>query len=184
MSEHPLSSHLAINLRKLRAERQLTQRQLAERCGVPRATLASIEAGGGNPTLNLLGALVSGLQISIEELIGPPRQDVQHFSKGFGRQVSKQGARMAPLVPESLPGLEVSRIELAPRGHLVGVPHKAGTREYLTCEHGAITLVLGGATYPLTTGEALAFRGDQRHSYQNLDAQEPCVAVSVVCFGA
>jgi quercetin dioxygenase-like cupin family protein len=58
-------------------------------------------------------------------------------------------------------------------------PHTPGTREYLTCETGAITLVAAGETWRLSPGDLVAFRGDQKHSYTN-EAMEPAVGFSVV----
>jgi quercetin dioxygenase-like cupin family protein len=62
---------------------------------------------------------------------------------------------------------------------LVGVPHTPGTREYLTCERGRIELVASGESYALEPGDVVVFRGDQRHSYQNV-GQGETVAYSVV----
>jgi quercetin dioxygenase-like cupin family protein len=80
---------------------------------------------------------------------------------------------VAPLLPEAIPGLDISRMELKPGGSLGGISHTAGAREYLTCERGRIEL---------GPGDALVFRGDQRHSYRNLDARRAAVAITVVCF--
>ena len=52
-------------------------------------------------------------------------------------------------------------------GQLGGIPHTPGTREYLTCESGRIELVASGERWELGPGDALVFRGDQRHSYAN-----------------
>jgi quercetin dioxygenase-like cupin family protein len=73
-------------------------------------------------------------------------------------------------------------MELEPGGRMVGVPHTPGTREYLTCERGRIELVASGECWRLETGDALVFRGDQRHTYRNLDSRRAAVAISVVCF--
>ena len=67
---------------------------------------------------------------------------------------------------------------------MTGVPHKTGTREYLTCERGCIELVAGGEHHRLEAGDMLVFRGDQRHSYLNPDRRRAAIAVSVVCFSA
>jgi quercetin dioxygenase-like cupin family protein len=61
----------------------------------------------------------------------------------------------------------IERIELPARATLTGVPHTAGTREYLTCERGAIVLAASGERYELATGDVVVFRGDQRHAYSN-----------------
>ena len=63
--------------------------------------------------------------------------------------------------------MEIDRIELPPRVKMTGVPHTPGTREYLTVESGAITLVAAGESFELEVGDVIAFRGDQRHSYAN-----------------
>ena len=64
---------------------------------------------------------------------------------------------------------------------MVGVPHTPGTREYLTCEHGAIELTRPARAYRLAAGDVVVFRGDQRHGYRN-PGTPAAVAYSVVAF--
>ena len=175
--------NLGANVRRLRAARGLSQQQMARLAGLPRPTWASLEVGGANPTLAVLARAAAALQVSIEELIGPPRTAARLFPASEIPVRRRQGARLRPLLPEATPGLEISRMELAPGGQLAGIPHTPGTREYLTCEAGRIELVASGERWRLGPGDALVFRGDQRHAYRNLDAQRPAVAISVVCFG-
>jgi transcriptional regulator with XRE-family HTH domain len=175
-------ANLAANVRRLRETRGLSQAQMARLAGLPRPTWASLETGTANPTLAVLGRAAAALSVSIEELIGPPRTAARHFPAGAWPESKRQGARIRPLVPESIPGLEIARMELAPGGQLGGVPHTPGTREYLTCERGRIELVASGERWRLDPGDALVFRGDQRHSYRNLDGRRSAVAISVVCF--
>jgi quercetin dioxygenase-like cupin family protein len=73
----------------------------------------------------------------------------------------------------------MDRLELEPGGVLVGVPHTAGTREYLTCELGRIELAAAGESWTLAPGDVLVFRGDQKHSYKN-PGRLRAVAYSVV----
>jgi transcriptional regulator with XRE-family HTH domain len=176
-------AHLAANLRRLRAARGLSQQQIAKLAGIPRPTWASLETGDANPTLAVLTRAAAALQVSIEELIGPPRTAARLFRAGEVPGRRRGGATLRPLLPESIPGLEIGWIELAPGGQMVGVPHTPGTREYLTCESGRIELVASGERYQLGPGDALVFRGDQRHGYRNLDDRRPAEAISVVCFG-
>jgi len=175
-------SNLAANLRRLREARGLSQQQMARLAGMPRPTWASLEAGGANPTLGVLARAAAALQVSIEELIGPPRTAARRFAAGEVPVRRRQGALLRPLLPEAIPGLEIARMELDAGGHLAGIPHTPGTREYLTCEQGRLELVASGERWALGPGDALVFRGDQRHSYRNLDARRPAVAISVVCF--
>ena len=176
--------NLASNIRKLREERGLTQHDMSKASGIPRATWASLESGAANPTLSVLSKVASALQVSIEELIGAPKTQVQFYKAGFGKEIKKGRGVLRPLIPEVIPGLEISRMTLEPGGSYPGAPHTPGTREYLSCESGKIELYLSGECWQLDSGDAIAFRGDQKHSYHNPDKRKPCVAQSVVCFAA
>lgn len=177
------AANLASNVRRLREARGLSQHQIAKLAGIPRPTWASLESGAANPTLAVLARAAAALSVSIEELIGPPRTAARLFRAAELRAKKRQGATIRALLPEAIPGLDVARMELAPGGQLGGIPHTPGTREYLSCESGRIELVASGERWELGPGDALVFRGDQRHSYRNLDARRPAVAISVVCFG-
>ena len=181
MTDQP-SANLAANLRRLRDTRAASQQRAAELAGIPRATWASLESGAANPTLDVLTRVANALQVSIEELIGPPRTACRLFTTAEMPEKRRQGARLRPLLPEPIAGLEIARFTLDPGGTLVGLPHTAGTREYLTCEQGRIELVASGESWQLESGQVLVFRGDQRHSYRNLDTRRAAVAISVVCF--
>jgi transcriptional regulator with XRE-family HTH domain len=179
---HDPARNLADNIRRLRESGRLSQQRMAELSGLPRATWASLETGAANPTLAVLTKAAQALQVSIEELIGTPRNEIAHIPAADVRERRRQGAKIRALVPDPIPGLEFSRMELEPGGSMVGVPHTAGTREYLTCDRGRIELVAAGDRWLLEAGDMLVFRGDQRHSYRNPDARQPAVGISVVCF--
>lgn len=114
----------------------MSQQQIAKLSGIPRPTWASLETGTANPTLTVLNKAASALNVSIEELVGSPRSEFEFIPAKKVRERRRQDAKLRPLVPVALPGLEISRTELAPGGRMVGVPHTTGTREYLTCERG------------------------------------------------
>jgi len=82
-------------------------------------------------------------------------------------------------LPDSVPGMLIERLELPAGGPLIGVPHTPGTREYLTCEAGAIDLVASGEVWRVGPGDVVVFRGDQRHSYAN-PTRAAAVGYSVV----
>jgi transcriptional regulator with XRE-family HTH domain len=181
---HDLHRNLANNVRRLREAHNMSQQRMADLSGLPRPTWASLESGSANPTLKVLSKAAQALQVSIEELIGAARNEVQHIAAANVKERRRQDARLRPLVPDALPGLEFSRMQLPPGGRMVGVPHKSGTREYLTCERGSVELIVAGEHWLLEVGDMLVFRGDQRHTYRNPDARDQAVAISVVCFAA
>lgn len=179
-----INKNLADNIRRLREARNLSQQQIAKLSGIPRPTWASLETGAANPTLAVLSKAANALNVSIEELVGPPRSEFKFIPASKVRERKRQGAKVRPLVAEAIPGLEITRTELEAGGRMLGVPHKEGTREYLTCERGKVELVAGGKHHLLNEGDMLVFRGDQKHSYINPDKRQISISVSVVCFAS
>jgi transcriptional regulator with XRE-family HTH domain len=162
-----LGDRLAKNLKQLREARGLTQQQVAKLAGVPRATWTNLESGDANPTIAVLSRAASALQVTVEELISTPRAACELFASGALPTRRQGDAKVHKLLPHPIPGMEMDRIELPPGGRMQGVPHTAGTREYLACETGAIELVAAGERWHLEAGDVVTFRGDQRHSYAN-----------------
>jgi XRE family transcriptional regulator, regulator of sulfur utilization len=179
--ERDAAGHLGRNIQALREARGQTQQQLARLAGVPRATWANLESGVANPTLAVLIKVAQALQVRLEELIEAPRH-VGRLYRAASLPTRLRGAvAVRKLLPETIPGLEIERMELPPRSAMAGVPHTDGTREYLTCERGRIELSAGGASFALDPGDVVVFRGDQRHGYRNL-AGTTAVAYSVIAF--
>lgn len=177
-----LAENLAQNLKYMRQRRELTQSRLSSLAGIPRPTLALIESGTSNPTLAILARLSAALQVSIDELLTAPRSQCQVFKKGTlptKRRGPNGSTIVNQLLPDPIPGLEFERLELAPGGRMQGVPHRAGTREYLTCERGTLKLFAGGEEIVLSQGDMVAFQGDQPHAYIN-PGRSTAVGFSVI----
>src|SRR5580692_8914057 len=160
-----MHDHLADNIKALREARGLSQQQIAQIAGIPRATWTHLESGGANPTLAVLVKVANALQVRLDELLVRKRGDVA----------------IRKLLPEPLPGLDLERMVLPAGARMAGVPHTPGTREYLTCERGTVELAVGGERYRLAEGDVVVFRGDQRHGYHNPGAQV-AVAYSAIAF--
>ena len=173
------AAHVADNVRTLRDARGLSQQQIAKIAGVPRATWTHLESGTANPTLAVLVKVANALQVRVDELLAPPRQPGRHI-RAAELPVRQRGqVAVRKLLPETIAGLDLERMALPPGARMVGVPHTAGTREYLTCERGEVELSVGGAVYRLAAGDVVVFRGDQRHSYEN-KGRGTAIAYSVV----
>jgi len=175
------AAHLGRNIQGLREARGQTQQQVARVAGVPRATWANLESGAANPTLAVLIKVARALQVRLEELIEPPRRIGRLYRAAALPSRTRGPVTVRKLLPETIAGLEIERMELPPRASMAGVPHTAGTREYLTCERGQIELAAGGATFALEPGDVVVFRGDQKHGYRN-PGTTAAIAYSVVAF--
>jgi XRE family transcriptional regulator, regulator of sulfur utilization len=165
--EDAIARHIAQNIKQLRQSRNLTQEQLYRLSGVPRPTWSNLESGGANPTVSVLVKVAATLQVSVEELISPPKAVAKFYPAGSIVKQRRGGVTIRKLLPDHLQGLELERMELAPRSMMKGVPHRMGTREYLACESGSVELMVSGEKYELERGDVVVFRGDQNHSYAN-----------------
>jgi transcriptional regulator with XRE-family HTH domain len=173
------STNLGFNIRKLREARGLTQQQLSKASGVPRPTWANLETGAANPTLGVLVKVAQALGVSIEELIAPPRSAARCYRAAELPKRQRGDASVGRILPDPLPGLEIDRMEFRPGASFRGIPHTAGTREYLACESGELELWASGEKYELGPGDVVVFRGDQNHSYRN-PGKSRAVAYSIV----
>ena len=57
-------------LKTLREQKNLTQEQLAEMCGVRRTTISMIEVGTNKPSIDLALKLAKTLDCTVEQLVG------------------------------------------------------------------------------------------------------------------
>src|SRR5688572_27677565 len=135
-----VAQNLGTNVRHLREARRMSQEQIARIAGIPRPTWSNIESGASNPTLTVLIKVSNALQVPLEELIGPERQPVKLYRSETLQSRQRGNVTVRRLIPESLAGLQIDRMEFAPGAYMQGIPHTTGTREYLTCEIGKVEL--------------------------------------------
>ena len=106
-----------------------------------RAPRANLESGGSNPTLSVLIKAANALQVPLEELIGPPRAMVKLYKAGRCPSLCRGKVKLRKLLPDVIAGFEIDRMEFPGGSYMAGIPHTPGTREYLTCESGAVQLM-------------------------------------------
>ena len=57
-----------LKMKAARAEKDLSQQELADMCGVSRQTINAIEKGDYNPTINLCIAICKALDVTLDRL--------------------------------------------------------------------------------------------------------------------
>ncbi len=176
-----IAENLADNVRALREARGLSQQQMAQIAGMPRPTWAHLESGAANPTVTVLVRVADALQVRLEELIGPPRAAARLYTAGSLPARKRGAVTVRQLLPDTVAGLSLERMELPAGAAMVGIPHTPGTREYLTCESGEVELAAAGRAWRLSAGDVVVFRGDQKHGYRN-PGRATAIAYSVVAF--
>ena len=177
--------NIAKNISSLREKKNISQATLAKLSGTTRASIALLESGSANPTLDILLKISQGLKISIDELISSPRAECKHIKASevpLDRR-SRNGVVLRKLLPDKIPSTEMDELQLDPGAAMTGSPHVEGTREYFTCVSGQISVGVLGEVYHLEKGDVLSFPGDKPHSYKN-SSRARASGISVVFFSA
>src|SRR5688572_1842768 len=81
IAEHDLNRRVAERVRTVRALRGLTLDALAERSGVSRSMISSVERAESSPTAALLGRLAAGLGITLASLFETPGTGAQPVAR-------------------------------------------------------------------------------------------------------
>jgi len=148
--------------------------RLAAAAGVSRAALAHIESAHGNPTLDLLCRIATGLQVPFVELLAGPRDPVGVLRRSES-QVLYSADRKVESRPLTLAGSlvrgEIYELRLAPHTAHLSQAHASGTREVVVVVAGLLRLHVGVAVYELTVGDSVCFDADKTHVYENPAAE-------------
>lgn len=159
-------SILAGNLLKAREQRGLTLTGLAERCGIAKSTLSTLESGEGNPTVETLWAIANALDVPFGLLVSGA--DVGENS--LAAELAGEGS-IVRLIERSdgEPEIEVYSVELKAGYRQESAPHPAGVCERVTVLSGA--MLVGDPERPklVRAGESCAFAADVPHVYGATD---------------
>jgi transcriptional regulator with XRE-family HTH domain len=79
----PFLAVFGATVRRLRENRGMTQRDLAERVGLGRTSMTNLERGNQNPPLSILPSLARGLGVSTRELFA----EIDKTSEGVDEDV-------------------------------------------------------------------------------------------------
>ena len=167
---------LAFNMKILRKELSLSQDQLSERSGVPRSTIASLERGEGNPTLQVLIGLAQGLGVTIAGLLAVQKpkallysgKDFQVLRKNLissGKKSAALDVDVLRLTPPNARYLVMEKVVLKAGERFSGTPHAPGTEEYFFTLSGVFEIEVGTENFTVNNGELLCFDGNQKHIY-------------------
>ncbi len=156
-------------IRELRAQRKMTQQQLANRAEIPRATLATIEKDESNPSLAAVYKISVALDCTIDDLLEKHHDRVEYISRdNMGRTESGDGVYQALTIsPITDPSFSQQIFSLDANSIFHGKPHPPGSEEYLHILEGEVVLDVAGEETRLRTGDSAHFRGNVQHSYRN-----------------
>jgi len=166
-----LASVIGSRVRHERTERGWTLDRLAETAGVSRRMVVNVEQGAVNPSIGTLLRLSDALGVGLPALVEPPQQErakVTRTGDGAVLWTSSTGGRAVLVAGTEPPDVvELWEWTLAPGDEHASEAHSKGTRELLQVHDGTLVITVADESFTLAAGDALAFRGDEAHSYAN-----------------
>ena len=165
-----MNQNIALNLKRIRKARGYSLDLVAEQTGVSKSMLGQIERGEANPTVTILGKIVSGLRIELLDLVDPPKEQNYLLRKDllFPTKDKEGKYRVYTYFPyEKRRNFEIYVMEIEPGGCYPSGAHGENTQEYLIVETGELYLKTDDTSCQVRAGDALRFDTDKDHMYYN-----------------
>jgi transcriptional regulator with XRE-family HTH domain len=156
-------------LRELREERGLSLRDAAERSGLSRSFIGTVEKGDSEIAVSRLIRLADAYGVLIADLLATverPAAQVEHVPASNVRRfpTGSPDVEIEYLASPSWP-LQPFRVRLEPGGRLESLTHPGA--EFIHCVAGWPTLVVNGREYRLKVGDTIVIPDHAEHAYLN-----------------
>jgi transcriptional regulator with XRE-family HTH domain len=164
---------VAENMRALRREAGLTLAELAAAADLGKSTLAQLESGRGNPSVETLWALAAALEVPFARLIEeqrPPLRVVRARDVPAMRSAETPGWAGRLLASADRRGtFDLYSLDLAAGSARHAGPHHAGVVEHLVVVSGHLTAGPQAGPVELGPGDLVTFAADVPHVYEALE---------------
>lgn len=168
-----LTAVIGARVRQSRTELGWTLDRLAERAGVSRRMVISVEKGEVNPSIGTLLRLSDALGIGLPALVEPHVRDGAKVTRaGEGAVLWEGPSGGQGVLVSGTTGPDVVELwdwRFAPGESHESEAHAPGTRELLHLHDGSLVVEVGENAFTLSAGDALCFGGDEPHRYVNRD---------------
>lgn len=167
-----------------RSKASLTLDELAERSGVSRRTIVSIEQGATNVSITLLLRISNCLGVGLATLLTEPKTNTLGILRESEHSVSWSGSNggWAKLVAstESPEIFELWDWVLEPGESHQSEAHSDGTHELINVFQGTLTLTVDGIEDNLSAGDSASYTGTKPHTYSNRTSQATRFSLAVL----
>jgi transcriptional regulator with XRE-family HTH domain len=171
---------VAANVRSVRTRAGLTLADLASRAGIGRSTLAQLESGRANPSVETLWAIAAALEVPFARLVEEPRHPMRVVRASdipVVRSAETPGWAGRSLAYNDRRGtFEIYELNLEPGALRHAEPHQAGVVEHVLVVSGHMRAGAREDPAELSAGDLATFPGDVPHLYEALEATR-CILV-------
>ncbi len=169
---------VAANIRTLRAQAGLTLADLAAAAGLGKSTLAQLESGRANPSVETLWAIAAALEVSFARIVEEERPSLRVV----------RASDVTPLLSSETPGwagrllsasqarstFDLYALDLEAGSARHADPHHAGVMEHLLVVTGRLRAGPADNAVELASGDLVTFQADVPHVYEALETSH-CV---------
>lgn len=164
------NKRIALNLHKLRKERNLSLGQLALAAGISKTMLSDIEKGNSNPTINTIWKIANGLKVPYTKLIDEAVDEttVVHRKQTMKQMDETSSYRVYCYYTTSpTRNFELFYCELDAHTSNQSIGHSDRAQEYIYVIQGELKLDTEHDTFTLFEGDSLTFDSSIGHTYIN-----------------
>jgi transcriptional regulator with XRE-family HTH domain len=161
-------SHVAGNIRRLRAAKGLSQDALASAAGVSRRMLVGIESGEANVSLSTLDRLAQALDVSFSHVVRAPHMPDNSRIDTLAWQGEDAHSRATLL--DTMPAAREAELwtwSLAPGDRYPAEADAANWHEMLYVVEGVLTVEMDAGTRTIAAGDFLIFSSDRPYVFVN-----------------
>ena len=173
---------VAANVRSLRLEAGLTLAELATEAGLGKSTLAQLESGKANPSVETLWAIAAALKVSFARVVEEQRPALQIVR---AKDVPAMRADETPgwagrLIAGSLRRgtFDLYTIDMDEGAIRHADPHHAGVVEHLIVVRGRMRVGPSSGPVELQSDELVTFAADVPHVYEGIETSHAVLLMS------
>ena len=169
-------------MRALRLEAGLTLADLAAQAGLGKSTLAQLESGKANPSVETLWALAAALRVPFARLVEEAQPALQVV----------RGRDVAPMHSDEAAGwtgrllaaahrrgtFDLYLLDFAAGAARHAEPHHAGVVEHLVVVEGRLRVGPQHSPVELEAGDLVTFSADTPHVYEALESTHAVLLMS------
>ncbi len=174
----PVNLKIGEKLKSIRNTRALSLDDAAALTGVSKPMLGQIERGQSIPTVTTLWKIATGLKTPLSFFLEGQQAEYAVASPDQANVILGDGGKMRayPLFTyDPVRSVETFYIKFDPGCRHSSDKHSDGVEEHIFVLRGTLRLVLGDKTIDVGENQAVRFRADISHAYQNLSESECAV---------
>ena len=173
---------VAANIRALRMQAGLTLADLAAAAGLGKSTLAQLESGRANPSVETLWAIAAALRVPFARIVEEERPSLRVVR---ARDVPAMRSEETPgwagrlLAASQRRGtFDLYALDLEAGSVRHADPHHAGVVEHLVLVEGRLRVGPQSGPVELGRGDLVTFAGDVPHMYEALETAHAVLLMS------